>query len=129
MADTTKNQSIPTICASFIGCGVSILLTNWQGFLWGIDFTELKILIIGSIPAFTIAINKFFKYLFERYSMGAVKRSFDKTNQQKLQRLRDALNDPLISEDSKIEFQKQYTEATQASINIKDSNVSVQSIK
>jgi hypothetical protein len=129
MAETNKNQSIPTVCASLIGCGLSILLTNWQGFLWGFDVTELKILVIGSIPAITIAINKFFKYLYELFLMGAGKRSFDKANQQKLQRLRAALNDPLINEQSKIEFQKQYTEAIQASINIKDVNVSVQAIK
>jgi hypothetical protein len=129
MAETNKNQSIPTVCASLLGCGISILLANWQGFLWGMDFTELKILVIGSIPAITIAINKLFKYLYERFLMGAGKRSFDRSNQQKLQRLRTALNDPLVDEQSKREFQKQYTEAIQASINIKDINVSVQAIK
>ncbi|MBE4121610.1 hypothetical protein P3748_16850 [Vibrio parahaemolyticus] len=129
MAETNKNQSIPTVCASLIGCGVSILLANWSGILWGIDFTELKLLIIGSIPAITIAINKFFKFLYERFLMGAEKRTFDKVNQDKIERLRNALNDPLIDDLSKKEFHKQYTEAIQAGINIKDPNITVVSTK
>ena len=122
---SNKAQSLPAISASIIGCGLSILIANWQGFLWGIDFTELKVVILGSVPGITIAINKLFKQVRERYSMGAEKRSFDKGNQQKIQRLREAIDDPRISPEDKKEFQKQYTEALQAGINIKDSNVTI----
>ncbi|ALR15240.1 hypothetical protein [Vibrio natriegens] len=122
---SNKSQSLPAISASILGCGLSILIANWQGSLWGIDFTELKVLILGSVPGITIAINKFFKHVYVRYSMGAEKREFEKQNQQKINKLRAALNDPLISPDDKEEFSRQYYEAIQADINIQDSNVSI----
>ncbi|MEF1310699.1 hypothetical protein QTO01_11380 [Vibrio mytili] len=122
---SNKSQSLPAISASILGCGLSILIANWQGLLWGIDFTELKVLIIGSVPGITIAINKFFKHVYVRFSMGAVKREFEKQNQQKINRLRAALSDPLISEADKEEFNRQYIEAIQADINIQDSNISI----
>ncbi|KGK20993.1 hypothetical protein [Vibrio navarrensis] len=121
---SNKSQSLPVISASILGCGLSILIANWQGLLWGIDFTELKVLILGSIPGITLAIHKFFKHVYDRYCMGVEKRVFDKRNQQKIQRLREALNDPLIDPQDKEDFKKQYTEAIQASINLNDSNVS-----
>lgn len=122
---SNKSQSLPVISASIVGCGLSILIDNWQGLLWGIDFTSLKTLILGSVPGITIAIHKLFKHIYVRFCMGVEKRTFDKENQKQIKRLREALNDPNIPEQDKENFQKQYNTAIQASIDIYNSNTSI----
>lgn len=118
-----KNESLATIIASLLGCAFSIIINQWDGLLYCIDFSQFKVLLIGSVPPLTLAINKFFKFIYYKYSLGATKRSLDKKTNERIKRLKKALEDPHLTENDKDNFKKQYAEAHQASINIPNANI------